>query len=70
MRPMARVDERACAAHGDCAALAPQAFALSDDDLAVVIGTAPADVLIRAAEGCPSVAISVIDEDTGEQLYP
>ncbi len=70
MRPMARVDERACAAHGDCLDVAPQAFTLSDDDVAVVIGTAPADLLVRAAEACPSVAISVIDEDTGDRLYP
>jgi ferredoxin len=40
MRAMARVDPRACAAHGDCIDVAPQAFALSDDDTAVVIGTA------------------------------
>jgi len=70
MRAIALVDERACAAHSDCLDLAPQAFALSDDDTAVVIGTAPADLLVRAAEACPSVAISVIDEDTGEQIYP
>jgi ferredoxin len=30
----------------------------------------PPDVLVRAAEACPSVAISVIDADSGEQLYP
>ena len=70
MTAIARVDERACAAHGDCLELAPQAFARSDDDTAVVIGTAPADLLIRAAEACPSVAISVVDDETGEQLYP
>ena len=70
MTPTARIDERACAAHGDCLDVAPQAFALSDDDVAVVIGTAPGDELLRAAESCPSVAISVIDDDTGEQLYP
>ena len=70
MTPMARIDERACAAHGDCLDVAPDAFALSDDDVAIVIGAAAADVLVRAAEACPSVAISVIDDDTGEQLYP
>lgn len=30
----------------------------------------PPDVIMKAAEGCPSVAIVVIDEDTGEQVYP
>ena len=49
---------------------APNAFALSDDDVAIATGSAPADVLVRAAESCPSVAISVIDADSGEQIYP
>jgi ferredoxin len=70
MTVIARIEEQACAAHGDCLDMAPQAFALSDDDVAVVIGAAPADRLVRAAEACPSVAISVIDDETGEQLYP
>jgi ferredoxin len=70
MKPMAQIDERACAAHGDCLDIAPNAIALSDDDVAIAIGTAPEDVLVRAAEACPSVAISVIDVDSGEQLYP
>jgi ferredoxin len=67
---MAQIDERACAAHGDCLDIAPNAIALSDDDVAIAIGSAPEDVLVRAAEACPSVAISVVDADSGEQLYP
>ena len=70
MTVTARIDERACAAHGDCLDVAPQAFALSEDDVAMVVGAAPPDTLVRAAEACPSVAISVIDADSGEQLYP
>jgi len=70
MTAIARIDERACAAHGDCLDVAPQAFALSDDDVAVVVGSAPGDLLVAAAEACPSVAISVVDDATGEQLYP
>ena len=70
MNPVARVDASACAAHGDCLVEAPQAFAVNDDDVAEVIGSAPLDVLTRAAEACPSVAISIFDEETGQQLYP
>jgi ferredoxin len=70
MTVTARIDERACAAHGDCLDVAPQAFALSDDDVAMVVGAAPPDTLVRAAEACPSVAITVIDDVSGEQLYP
>lgn len=70
MTVTARIDARACAAHGDCLDVAPQAFALSDDDVAMIVGAAPPDTLVRAAEACPSVAITVIDGDSGEQLYP
>lgn len=70
MNPIARVDARACAAHGDCLDLAPHAFALNGDDVAVATGPATLEELMTAAEGCPSVAISVIDADTGRQLYP
>jgi ferredoxin len=63
-----QVDPNECSAHGDCVEIAPQVFRL--DDTAVVIGTAPEDVLIEAAEACPAVAISVIDSETGEPIYP
>lgn len=62
------IDESACLAHGDCEALAPDVFRV--DDVATVIGTAPREQLLAAAEACPAGAISVIDEETGEQLYP
>jgi ferredoxin len=62
------VDEAACAAHGDCEHVAPEVFRV--DDVAVVIGTAPPDRLIDAAAACPSTAIVVIEDDTGEQIYP
>lgn len=62
------IDEAACAAHGDCAHVAPEVFRV--DDIAVVIGTAPVDKLLDAAAACPSTAITVVDEASGEQLYP
>ena len=68
MAYVVQVDEFSCSAHGDCALVAPDVFRV--DDVAEVIGTAPADVLVKAAEACPAMAISVIDEDTGEQIYP
>ena len=68
MRYVPQVDENACAAHGDCVELAPQVFALNDT--AHVIGEGPPDLIMAAAETCPSVAIIVIDADTGEQVYP
>jgi ferredoxin len=62
------LDPLACSAHGDCAAVAPGVFRV--DDAAVVVGSGPPDLVMRAAESCPAVAIAVIDEDTGEQVYP
>ena len=68
MKAVARIDEAACSAHGDCALVAPQVFEV--DDVARVVGDAPLDTLIEAAEACPAGAIFVVDSDTGEQLYP
>ena len=62
------VDEDACAAHGDCVDVAPDVFELGD--VAVVIGTGPDDLLIKAAEACPSTAIRLVDPNTDEQVYP
>jgi ferredoxin len=68
MSYLVEVEEGACAAHGDCVDLAPEVFEL--DDIARVIGTGPDELLLAAAEGCPSTAIRVIDRRTDEQVYP
>jgi len=62
------IDPNACSAHGDCVDLAPEIFRL--DDVAVVIGSGEDDVMLAAAEACPSSAISIIDAGTREQVYP
>lgn len=62
------IDPDECLAHGDCVEVAPEVFRL--DDTAVVIGGAPLEVLLRAAESCPAVAISILDEETGVVRYP
>jgi ferredoxin len=62
------VDEAACNAHGDCAHLAPSVFRV--DDVAVVIGAGTREEILAAAEACPAAAISVVDSDTGEPVYP
>jgi len=68
MAYLARIDEGACAAHGDCVDIAPEVFELAD--VAQVIGTAPDEVLLAAAEACPSAAIVLVDQRTDEQVYP
>ena len=68
MTYLVEIDEDACAAHGDCVDLAPEVFEL--DDVAHVIGTGSDELLLAAAESCPSTAILIIDPETREQVYP
>jgi len=68
MTYLAVVDSEECSAHGDCVEVAPDVFILGE--VAEVIGTAPREVLLKAAEACPAVAITVVDEDSGERLFP
>lgn len=63
-----QIDHDACLAHGDCAVVAPDVFVV--DDTARVVGDAPDDLLVAAAQSCPSVAIVLTDAATGEQVYP
>jgi ferredoxin len=62
------VDPNECSAHGDCVEVAPQVFRL--DDAAVVIGSGPPELIMEAAEACPAVAISIVDDQSGETVYP
>jgi ferredoxin len=64
----AEVDDAACAAHGDCVDVAPQVFDLGE--VATVVGTGPDDLLLEAAEACPSSAIRIVDTRSGAQVYP
>jgi ferredoxin len=62
------IDKDACLAYGDCAELAPDAFKVRK--VAEVVGRAPPQQLIDAARACPSEAITLIDAETGERVYP
>jgi ferredoxin len=68
MSYIAQIDASACAAHGDCEAIAPEIFRL--EDVAVVIGAGSDELMLEAARVWPAVAIRVIDEDGGEQVFP
>lgn len=65
------VDRTRCEGHALCAAVAPDAFSIDeDDDLAVVSDENPGKELwaqVRAAAGsCPVIAISVTEDVVGE----
>ncbi|MGD0196372.1 MAG: ferredoxin [Solirubrobacteraceae bacterium] len=62
------IDANACSAHGDCEDIAPEIFRL--EDVAVVIGDGPRELMLAAAQACPSIAIRIVDSDSGQQLYP
>jgi len=48
--------------------VAPDVFAV--DDIAVVIGEGRDETILAAARACPAGAITVTDQETGEQRYP
>ena len=68
MKLIPQIDDSACAAHGDCVDIAPTVFEL--EGVAVVVGEGPAELILEAARACPSSAISVIDVDSGECVFP
>jgi ferredoxin len=62
------VDPEICVAHAECVEIAPEVFRL--DETATVIAAGAEDLVMRAAEACPAVAISVVDDETGETIFP
>jgi ferredoxin len=62
------IDESSCIAQGDCVELVPEVFKV--DDCARVIGTGPDELILTAARECPVEAISIVDSETGVQVYP
>jgi ferredoxin len=60
MKYRIEIDDAACSAHGDCAAIAPQVFRV--DDIAVVIGDGPDELVREAARACPAAAIVLVED--------
>ena len=66
------VNQDECIGDGLCAQDAPNTFEMNDDDKAVVKDPPGDDeeTIIEAAKSCPVDAITITDEETGEQLCP
>ena len=66
------VDRELCYGFGDCVSSAPAVFELDDDEKAVVIDPdgASRDDLVEAAANCPVNAITILDAETGETVFP
>ena len=66
------VDHNLCVGNAMCETFAPKVFVLNDDRQSEV-ADAEADTvenIMEAAENCPVSAITVVDEETGETLFP
>ena len=66
-----RIDRDLCIGVGNCVAFAPTAFALDEENKAIVLDPSSVndDTLLEAAESCPENAI-IVEDDEGHQLYP
>ncbi|HYA36316.1 MAG TPA: ferredoxin [Candidatus Binataceae bacterium] len=68
----ATVNKARCIASGDCVETAPTAYQLGDDGKSEVIASSGASdsAIMSGAKSCPVKAITVIDEETGAQVFP
>lgn len=66
------VDPRVCVRTGLCAASAPTEFELDEQGQGRATSeTLPAsEEVLEVAESCPIEAISIVDADTGEVVFP
>lgn len=67
-----KVIKEACVSAGTCVVIAPHAFSLNEEEIAVVLeGAEKVDdnLLFKAAQSCPTQAIVLLDEK-GNQLFP
>ena len=69
MTLVALIDPNACIAHGECEEVAPGVFRV-EDDLSVVVGDGPDELMLAVAEACPTDAIRIVELETRRQRYP
>lgn len=67
-----KVDRTKCIGAASCVAIAPKIFELDETNIAKVISQEgdPDDMKLLAAQSCPTMAISVTDTQTGQQVWP
>jgi len=72
MRLKIIIDRDLCIGAGKCVEAAPKVFRLDDKRKAVVTDPKGNDeeAIQEAAESCPTQAITLIDEETGKQIFP
>ena len=67
-----QINRECCVSDGLCADRAPDVFELDEDGKPIVkdAGAAWPENLLWIARNCPVDALTIIDEDSGEQLWP
>lgn len=67
-----KVERSKCISAASCVAIAPKVFELDEENLARVISQDGNDdeMKLLAAQSCPTAAIIVTDNETGEQVWP
>ena len=65
------IDRSLCSGYAECMGIAPEVFALGDDNICFILDPEAADdeTVLDAARACPVDAITVIDEYE-EQVWP
>ena len=66
------VDLDICVGNAMCETYAPKVFVLNDDRQSIVAdpNADTEENIMEAAQDCPVSAITVIDDETGETLFP
>jgi ferredoxin len=67
-----KVDRNLCIGAASCIAVAPKAYKLDEENIAVILDTADQETdgtLLDSAKACPVAAIIIKDEN-GKQIYP
>ena len=66
------VDHNVCVGNAMCENFASNTFTMNDDRQSEVKNPEgdPEEKVLEAAENCPVSAITVVDAETGEQLFP
>ncbi len=66
------VDRMLCIGAGTCVHVAEKVFQLDAENKAIVVDSEGADpeTILLAAKVCPTLAITIIEEATGRQIWP
>ena len=66
------VDHNLCVGNAMCETYAPKVFVLNDDRQSEAVDPEAdnEENILEAAENCPVSAITVVDAETGEKLFP